>query len=618
MNVNSTSSVDNAKVTAVTKGVAGQSVKEGDAGDNGSFLDQLSAFFFGATPHAEGQRVGTGKANANANTKVATSSVSAGQVTPVATPGADPAKSAAAKNTAATSTDAVLKQGKPADSSKANQNQPNSANASKQRAEIPKNLQRFVASDANKANAATSAKTAQAMSDGGALLGRLQQANQALSQHNGKSLPQTVPTSELAASVATEQASSGGKVQADAITDDALAQLQAQQDPALESLSEDELQALQAQLLQVSNSVAEDDVSPELKAAKANKNIHALSDSDMAALMAVQTQAGPVDVATDPNSQPLSPMEAAAMPWAKANADQAHHAPLDDVSDEDGAKAKSAVSAHLASGAQHATSAQQQQAQSSLQQTQHALAAQGQPAAQADAAHPSAHPAQGASHAVPMLHAELAGKAESLTPAMLKAALQTKGLGGIEDVKGSTGSDGHFAHQVAAAAGQQGLNVTQNLRGEQVQQPQSVPMQLSKEMTADEMAERVQVMMSKNLKHVDIRLDPPELGRLHIRLNMHGDGANVQFTVSNQQARDVLEHSMPRLREMLAQQGVQLADTSVQQQNSGQQQRYAAGSGGQSGQSAGNEHFGGEENIDTDVKLDLNVASKRDGISYYA
>ncbi|MGI2881306.1 flagellar hook-length control protein FliK [Vibrio furnissii] len=618
MNVNSTSSVDNAKVTAVTKGVAGQSVKEGDAGDNGSFLDQLSAFFFGATPNAEGQRVGTGNANANANTKVATSSVSAGQVTPVATPGADPAKSAAAKNTAATSTDAVLKQGKPADSSKANQNQPNSAGASKQRAEIPKNLQRFVASDANKANAATSAKTAQAMSDGGALLGRLQQANQALSQHNGKSLPQTVPTGELAASVATEQASSGGKVQADAITDDALAQLQAKQDPALESLSEDEFQALQAQRLQVSNSVAEDDVSPELKAAKANKNIHALSDSDMAALMAVQTQAGPVDVATDPNSQPRSPMEAAAMPWAKANADQAHHAPLDDASDEDGTKAKSAVSTHLASGAQHATPAQQQQAQSSLQQTQHALAAQGQPAAQADAAHPSAHPAPGASHAVPMLHAELAGKAESLTPAMLKAALQTKGLSGIEDVKGSTGNDGHFAHQVAAAAGQQGLNVTQNLRGEQVQQPQSVPMQLSKEMTADEMAERVQVMMSKNLKHVDIRLDPPELGRLHIRLNMHGDGANVQFTVSNQQARDVLEHSMPRLREMLAQQGVQLADTSVQQQNSGQQQRYAAGSGGQSGQSAGNEHFGGEENIDTDVKLDLNVASKRDGISYYA
>ncbi|WP_275722707.1 flagellar hook-length control protein FliK [Vibrio furnissii] len=618
MNVNSTSSVDNAKVTAVTKGVAGQSVKEGDAGDNGSFLDQLSAFFFGATPNAEGQRVGTGNANANANTKVATPSVSAGQVTPVATPGADPAKSAAAKNTAATSTDAVLKQGKPADSSKANQNQPNSAGVSKQRAEIPKNLQRFVASDANKANAATSAKTAQAMSDGGALLGRLQQANQALSQHNGKSLPQTVPTSELAVPVATEQANSGGKVQADAITDDALAQLQAKQDPALESLSEDELQALQAQLLQVSNSVAEDDVSPELKAAKANKNIHALSDSDMAALMAVQAQTGPVDVATDPNSQPLSPMEAAAMPWAKANADQAHHAPLDDVSDEDGTKAKSAVSAHLASGAQHATSAQQQQAQSSLQQTQHALAAQGQSAAQADAAHPSAHPAPGASHAVPMLHAELAGKAESLTPAMLKAALQTKGLGGIEDVKGNTGSDGHFAHQVAAAAGQQGLNVTQNLRGEQVQQPQSVPMQLSKEMTADEMAERVQVMMSKNLKHVDIRLDPPELGRLHIRLNMHGDGANVQFTVSNQQARDVLEHSMPRLREMLAQQGVQLADTSVQQQNSGQQQRYAAGSGGQSGQSAGNEHFGGEENIDTDVKLDLNVASKRDGISYYA
>ena len=77
------------------------------------------------------------------------------------------------------------------------------------------------------------------------------------------------------------------------------------------------------------------------------------------------------------------------------------------------------------------------------------------------------------------------------------------------------------------------------------------------------------MMMSKNLKNVDIRLDPPELGRLQIRLNVGGDGATVHFTVANQQARDVIEQSMPRLREMLAQQGVQLGDSSVQQQSSG-------------------------------------------------
>ena len=101
------------------------------------------------------------------------------------------------------------------------------------------------------------------------------------------------------------------------------------------------------------------------------------------------------------------------------------------------------------------------------------------------------------------------------------------------------------------------------------------PLPLNRELAGDQVAERVQMMMSKNLKNVDIRLDPPELGRLQIRLNVGGDGATVHFTVANQQARDVIEQSMPRLREMLAQQGVQLGDSSVQQQSSGQHNRYA-------------------------------------------
>ncbi len=60
---------------------------------------------------------------------------------------------------------------------------------------------------------------------------------------------------------------------------------------------------------------------------------------------------------------------------------------------------------------------------------------------------------------------------------------------------------------------------------------------------------------------------------MKIRMTMNNDVANVHFTVSNQQARDAgLVATLPRLREMLAQQGMQLADSSVQQQNSGQSQ----------------------------------------------
>ena len=106
---------------------------------------------------------------------------------------------------------------------------------------------------------------------------------------------------------------------------------------------------------------------------------------------------------------------------------------------------------------------------------------------------------------------------------------------------------------------------------------------------------------------------------MQIRLHMNGDGAGVHFTVANHQARDMIEQSMPRLREMLSQQGVQLGDTSVQQQSSGQQQGYAAQGG--EGSNGGSGPLGAaadDENLEAGVNLDVNVSSARDGISYYA
>lgn len=208
--------------------------------------------------------------------------------------------------------------------------------------------------------------------------------------------------------------------------------------------------------------------------------------------------------------------------------------------------------------------------------------------------------------------------------AVLKAALGAKAAGSLGKLVGSkegqqpaSESSSGFAQQLAQASGQQGPNALGQIRAEQA--AAQAPLQLTREMAGEQVAERVQMMMSKNLKNIDIRLDPPELGRMQIRMNMNGDAATVHFTVANQQARDVIEQSMPRLREMLAQQGVQLGDSSVQQQASGQQQRrYADNGQGNSGQGGSNQGFSGEENLEADINLDLNVAAKRDGISYYA
>ncbi|UYI46324.1 flagellar hook-length control protein FliK [Vibrio natriegens] len=200
----------------------------------------------------------------------------------------------------------------------------------------------------------------------------------------------------------------------------------------------------------------------------------------------------------------------------------------------------------------------------------------------------------------------------------MNSALTAGILKATTDKQDKTEPQQGLAGQLQAAVSQQGVTTPQQARIDAAQQAQ-LPLQLTKELANDQVAEKVQMMMSKNLKNLDIRLDPPELGRMQIRMTMNSDLANVHFTVSNPQARDIIEQTLPRLREMLAQQGMQLADSSVQQQNSGQQQRgyFAAEQNKQGGFGRG---FSGQtdEDFDGGVELNVNVTSPRDGISFYA
>lgn len=104
----------------------------------------------------------------------------------------------------------------------------------------------------------------------------------------------------------------------------------------------------------------------------------------------------------------------------------------------------------------------------------------------------------------------------------------------------------------------------------------------NKQELASHMQQQVGLMMARNMKSVDIRLDPPELGAIQVRLSVQNEQAAVSFVVSSQQAKDALEGSIPKLREMLEQQGMQLSDSDVQQQDSKQQEQM----NGEDGQGA--------------------------------
>tara|TARA_R100000005_G_scaffold84289_2_gene52358 strand:+ start:11069 stop:12397 length:1329 start_codon:yes stop_codon:yes gene_type:complete len=94
-----------------------------------------------------------------------------------------------------------------------------------------------------------------------------------------------------------------------------------------------------------------------------------------------------------------------------------------------------------------------------------------------------------------------------------------------------------------------------------------------------ELANRLQVFARNGGHEATLQLHPADLGRLQVSISTDGDQARVLFVADSAAARDAIEQSLPRLREMLAQSGLQLAhsDVSSQSQGSGDSQRDAVG-----------------------------------------
>ncbi|WP_377109281.1 flagellar hook-length control protein FliK [Pseudoalteromonas sp. R86517] len=97
--------------------------------------------------------------------------------------------------------------------------------------------------------------------------------------------------------------------------------------------------------------------------------------------------------------------------------------------------------------------------------------------------------------------------------------------------------------------------------------------------------ERVSSMLSISNKEAEIRLDPPEMGSMQIRIRSDAEQTQINFVVQNQQAKEALEQSMPRLREMLAEQGIDLGESTISYGQSGNEQSDE-GEGQSQGQTA--------------------------------
>jgi flagellar hook-length control protein FliK len=84
--------------------------------------------------------------------------------------------------------------------------------------------------------------------------------------------------------------------------------------------------------------------------------------------------------------------------------------------------------------------------------------------------------------------------------------------------------------------------------------------------------DKVMWMSSKGLKEATIQLEPPELGHLTIKVVVAQEQAKVSFIVQHASVREALDSHALRLRDMFAEEGIQLDDVDVSDQSESQQQ----------------------------------------------
>ncbi|MBI3562456.1 MAG: flagellar hook-length control protein FliK [Gammaproteobacteria bacterium] len=132
---------------------------------------------------------------------------------------------------------------------------------------------------------------------------------------------------------------------------------------------------------------------------------------------------------------------------------------------------------------------------------------------------------------------------------------------------------------VAFSAGHPTISYAQVARPDQAVGSLAVP--LDHPQWANQLGEGVRWMTQQHIQQADLHLNPPDLGLLEVRIQLHSDQANITFCSPHAPVRDAVEHAIPRLRDMLGDTGIQLGDVNVSQQSLSQHQhpaeRFSAG-----------------------------------------
>lgn len=184
----------------------------------------------------------------------------------------------------------------------------------------------------------------------------------------------------------------------------------------------------------------------------------------------------------------------------------------------------------------------------------------------------------------------------SITPqrlASLEKELAGAGLRGVQSAplstaSGSAASSNNPSQFLSALLSQPGTAAP----AAAATQPMSVSVPMNQPGWDQALSQNVLWMAKHDVQVASIKLNPPQLGPLEVRITFNHDQANVNFISHHGVVREAVESALPKLREMFGEGGVNLVNVDVSD-NSSMGRQTAGADTGSGGGSSGDPGLGG-------------------------
>lgn len=189
--------------------------------------------------------------------------------------------------------------------------------------------------------------------------------------------------------------------------------------------------------------------------------------------------------------------------------------------------------------------------------------------------------------------------AEEVGPLALSAASDAQARAGVRD-RLLEDFERRFERSLAAVAsgGRDGFTpgtpqaLASLAAGSPAQQPlyssahATIATPLNQPAFAQDLSQRVMLFAGQRVQNAELAVTPADLGPIKVSIEMRGQEATLAFTAQHATTRAAIEDALPRLREMFADQGLQLAHAHVGDQRRQDSGRYGS-NGSQSAREVG-------------------------------